>query len=71
MQTLLIYDFHADLRWLLVHLCSLFFPLLMNISMIYATFIMFIPIMGRSGSSINPDLLIGCLTVAMTLATIR
>ncbi len=60
-----------DFRWLAIHLVSLFVPLLLNITMIYATFIMFIPIMGRSGSAINPDLLIGCLTVAMTLATIR
>ncbi len=62
---------YSDITWLMIHLFSLIIPLLLNLTMIYATFIMFIPIMGRSGSAINPDLLIGCLTVAMTLATIR
>ncbi len=59
-----------DLRWLIIHLLSLFVPLILSMSMIYATFVMFIPIMGRSGSAINPDLLIGCKAVSMTLATI-
>ena len=60
-----------DWKWLAIHLSSLFVPLVLSISMTYATFIMFIPIMGRAGSAVNPDLLIGCKAVSMTLATIR
>ena len=61
----------ADWVWLAIHLLSLFVPLVLSISMTYATFMMFIPIMGRAGSALNPDLLIGCKAVSMTLATIR
>jgi hypothetical protein len=34
-------------------------PLILNMYLISTTFSMFIPIMSRSGSSINPDLIIG------------
>lgn len=60
-----------DWRWLMVHLGSQLLPLILALTMIYNTHVMFIPIMGRSGSALNPDLLIGCQTVIMVLAVIR
>jgi hypothetical protein len=39
--------------------------------LIYTTFTMFVPIMGRAGSAVNPDLLIGYKAASMTLATMR
>lgn len=58
-----------DWKWLMVHLSSLCVPLILNMYLIYTTFAMFIPIMGRAGSSINPDLLIGYKAASMALAT--
>ncbi len=43
----------------------------MGLVMFYSTFVMFIPIMGRAGPAVNPDILIGCIAVCMTLASIR
>lgn len=59
-----------DVWWLLIHLSFLLVPLILNMYLIYTTFAMFIPIMSRSGSSINPDLIIGYKAAGMTLATI-
>jgi hypothetical protein len=59
-----------DWKWLVIHLFSLTIPLIMMMYLIYMTFTMFIPIMGRSGSFINPDLIIGYKAASMTLATI-
>ena len=59
-----------DKTWLLIHLLSLLLPLILNMYLIFTTFTMFIPIMSRAGSSINPDLIIGYKAAGMTLATI-
>ena len=59
-----------DWKWLVIHLVSLAIPLVMMMYLIYMIFVMFIPIMGRSGSFINPDLIIGYKAASMTLATI-
>ena len=42
----------------------------MMMYLIYMTFVMFIPIMGRYGSSGNPEFLIGWKSTFMTLATL-
>ena len=55
---------------MLLHLVSLLVPLIINLYLIYTSFTMFIPIMGRSGSTMNPDLIIGYKAVSMTLGTI-
>ena len=54
-----------------MHCLSFTFPLLMNMTTIFGSYALFIPIMGRAGSAVNPDLVIGCKTVVMTLASIR
>ena len=54
-----------------IHMASLVVPLILNMCLIYTTFTMFIPIMGRAGSAVNPDLLIGYKAASMTLATMR
>lgn len=59
-----------DWKWLVIHLFSLAIPLIMMMYLVYMTFLMFIPIMGRSGSGINPDLIIGYKAASMTLATL-
>ncbi len=59
-----------DWKWLVIHLLSLTIPLIMMMYLIYMTFLMFIPIMGRSGSFLNPDLIIGYKAASMTLATL-
>lgn len=59
-----------DWKWLAIHLFSLTVPLLMMMYLVYMTFSMFIPIMGRSGSFVNPDLIIGYKAASMTLATL-
>ena len=59
-----------DLKWLLVHLLPLLIPLILHMYLILTTFTMFIPIMGRSGSTVNPDLIIGYKAASMTLAMI-
>ena len=61
---------HRDKQWLLVHLFSLLLPLILNMYLIFTAFTLFIPIMSRAGSSINPDLIIGYKAAGMTLATI-
>eukprot|EP00096_Caligus_rogercresseyi_P010754 TRINITY_DN4013_c0_g1_i1.p1 TRINITY_DN4013_c0_g1~~TRINITY_DN4013_c0_g1_i1.p1 ORF type:complete len:900 (-),score=145.35 TRINITY_DN4013_c0_g1_i1:1936-4635(-) len=57
------------LQWLLIYLSSLIIPLIFNMYLIHTTFCMFVPIMGRAGSSINPDILIGYKAASMTLIT--
>jgi len=57
-----------DLRWLILHLTSLSLPLLLSLYLGLTMFTMFIPILGRAGSTLNPDLLIGYKAVALTLA---
>jgi hypothetical protein len=59
-----------DNWWLLLHLLSLLLPLVLNMYLIFTTFTMFIPIMARAGSSLNPDLIIGYKAAGMTLATL-
>jgi len=59
-----------DWKWLAIHLISLAIPLTMIMYLIYMTFLMFIPIMGRYGSSGNPEFLIGWKSTFMTLATL-
>jgi len=59
-----------DTKWLLIHLGSLLIPLILNMYLILTTFAMFIPIMARAGSGLNPDLIIGYKAAGMTLATI-
>ena len=59
-----------DWKWMVLHLLSLLVPLIINLYLIYTSFAMFIPIMGRSGSTMNPDLIIGYKAVSMTLGTI-
>ncbi|XP_040581648.1 endoplasmic reticulum metallopeptidase 1 [Lepeophtheirus salmonis] len=56
-------------KWLMIHLISLVIPLIFNMYLINTTFSMFVPIMGRSGSTLNPDLLIGYKAASMTLIT--
>lgn len=53
----------------MVHLLSVVVPLTFNMYLIYTTFAMFVPIMGRAGSVLNPDLLIGYKAASMALAT--
>ena len=48
-----------DLTWLFIHLVSLLIPLILNMYLILTTFAMFIPIMGRAGSALNPDIIVG------------
>jgi len=60
-----------DWKWLALHFISLVIPLILNMYLIYTTFTMFVPIMGRAGSAVNPDLLIGYKAASMTLATMR
>lgn len=50
---------------------SLTVPLILNMYLISLTFTMFVPVMGRSGSTFNPDLVIGFKASVMTLATMR
>ena len=59
-----------DLRWFLVHLVSLLVPLILHMCLVLTTFTMFIPIMSRAGSAVNPDLIIGYKAASMTLAMI-
>lgn len=59
-----------DVWWLIIHLTSLLVPLVLNMYLTLTTFAMFIPIMSRSGSWINPDLIIGYKAVGITLTTI-
>lgn len=59
-----------DNSWLFIHLGSLLLPLTLNMYLIHTTFTMFIPIMSRAGSALNPDLIIGYKAAGMTLATI-
>ena len=42
-----------DIKWLLIHLASLFVPLCFNMYLIIMTLSMFIPIMGRYGRQLN------------------
>ena len=50
-------------------MASLFVPLALNMYLINLTFSMFVPIMGRAGSGLNPDLIIGFFAAALTLAS--
>ena len=59
-----------DLKWFLVHLLSLLVPLILHMCLVLTTFTMFIPIMSRAGSAVNPDLIIGYKAASMTLAMI-
>lgn len=59
-----------DAWWLVIHLLSLLVPLILNMYLIFTTFTMFIPIMSRAGSALNPDLIIGYKAAGMMLATI-
>ena len=59
-----------DLKWLIIHLSSLLLPLIMHMYFILITFVMFVPLMGRSGSAVNPDLIIGLKAAVVTLAMI-
>ena len=58
------------LKWLMIHLLSLLLPLIMHMCLILTTFTMFIPIMSRAGSAVNPDLIIGFKATSMTLSMI-
>jgi len=49
---------------LLLHFAGLLVPTLLVINLVYATLLLFIPIMGRTGTASYPDLFIGCLTVS-------
>ena len=59
-----------DLKWLLIHLTSLVLPLISHMYLLLITFVMFVPLMGRAGSAVNPDLIIGLKATAVTLAMI-
>lgn len=59
-----------DVWWLLLHLLSLLVPLIFSMYLIFTTFTMFIPIMSRTGSALNPDLIISYKAAGMMLATI-
>eukprot|EP00094_Tigriopus_californicus_P008285 TCALIF_07981-PA protein Name:"Similar to ermp1 Endoplasmic reticulum metallopeptidase 1 (Xenopus laevis)" AED:0.31 eAED:0.31 QI:0/0.9/0.90/0.90/1/1/11/658/673 len=59
-----------DWKWVAILLISISFPMLLNMKLMHSAFVMFIPIMGRSGSVLNPDLIIGYKTVALTLGTL-
>lgn len=61
----------TDWKWVALHFISLTIPLILNMYLIYTTFTMFVPIMGRAGSAVNPDLLIGYKAASMTLASMR
>ena len=52
---------------LLLHFTGLLVPTLLIINLVYATLLLFIPIMGRAGTASFPDLFIGCLTVSTVI----
>jgi len=52
---------------LLLHFAGLLVPTLLVVNLVYATLLMFIPIMGRAGTASFPDLFIGCLTVSTVI----
>jgi hypothetical protein len=54
-----------------MHFASLVVPLILNMYLIHTAFVMFVPIMGRAGSAVNPDLLIGYKAAFLTLASMR
>jgi len=49
---------------LLLHIISMLLPSVLYISVVYATLLLFIPIMGRAGTNSYPDLFIGLLTTS-------
>jgi len=52
---------------LLLHFAGMLVPSVLFLSLVYATLLLFIPIMGRAGTASYPDLVIGCLTVSAVL----
>ena len=48
---------------LLLHFAGMLLPTLLLFSLIYAVLLMFVPIMGRTGTTSYPDLIIGCIVV--------
>jgi len=48
---------------LLLHFAGMLLPTLLLFSLIYAALLMFVPIMGRTGTASYPDLLMGCIVV--------
>ena len=49
------------MQFVLLHLTSLVIPHLLTIYILYNVFILFVPIMGRTGTEINPDIVLGAL----------
>jgi len=52
---------------LLLHFAGMLLPTLLLISLIYATLLMFVPVMGRTGTASYPDLFIGCVVVSSVI----
>jgi len=52
---------------LLLHFLGILVPSMLFTSLIYATLMLFVPIMGRAGTVSYPDLFIGCLTVSAVI----
>ena len=52
---------------LLLHFAGLLVPMLLVVNLVYATLLLFIPIMGRAGAASYPDSFVGCLTVSAVI----
>ena len=52
---------------LVLHFAGILVPSILFINLVYATLLLFIPIMGRAGTASYPDLFIGCLTVSAVI----
>ena len=48
-------------QFILLHLSSLVIPYLLTIYILHSLFILFVPIMGRIGSEVNSDIVVGVL----------
>jgi len=52
---------------LLLHFAGMLVPSLLYLNLVHAVLVLFVPIMGRVGTSSHPDLFIGCLTVSAVI----
>jgi len=52
----------------LLHFAGMLLPTLLFLSLIYAALLMFVPIMGRTGTTSYPDLFIGGIVVFTVIA---
>jgi len=49
---------------LLLHIVSMLLPSILYMSLVYATLLLFIPVMGRTGTNSYPDLFVGLITTS-------